>query len=69
MEDQSIFRHIEAEIDGVEYKATYFLEEEVLQVAINGKAYMRVATPEIAEATVRAMMVEEALSDSLKSRN
>lgn len=60
--------HIEAQIDGVDYKATYFLEEAVLHVVINGKTYSCLATPLTAEATVRAMMVEDALRDSLKSR-
>jgi hypothetical protein len=65
MKQQSSIRHIEMNIGGVDYGATYVVEDDILYAAINGKAYTCLASPQ-AEGTVRAMMIEEALRDSLR---
>lgn len=61
--------HIEVHIDGRDYKATYVCESEILYVVINGKSYTCAATADTAEATVRAMMIEEALKDQMQKRH
>lgn len=66
MEEETMVQHIRVAIDGLDYTATFFVEDSILHVAINGKSYSSMATDKNAEATVRAMMIEEALKDSLR---
>jgi hypothetical protein len=65
MKEQPAILHIEMNISGVDYGATYVVEGDILHRAINGRAYTCLASPQT-EGTARAMMVEEALHDSLR---
>lgn len=68
MKEQTIIPHITMEIDGSEYHATYFVDDDILHVVINAKAYTTAALMAEPEALVRAMMIDEALKDSNRPR-
>ena len=68
MDTQSQVLTVEVEFEGQTYTASYFLEQDIIQAIIEGRLFTVVKGASPAEDTVRALMLEWLLQNTVRSK-